>query len=149
MNNIFLINISLFIYYNKFFLYVTGILVFKVVQTMLLEIEVVGKGKVEAELDKRNPKTAREIYKALPIEGNANVWLEEVYFQISQNLDYETPSSKASRGDLSYWPPGAAFCIFYGESQPASDVNHIGRITGNLALFENVVDSDKIIIREL
>lgn len=116
---------------------------------MLLEIEIMGKGKAQAELDNRNLQTAREIYNDLPIEGSANVWLEEVYFPISKNLDYETPSSKASRGDLSYWPPGAAFCIFYGESQPASDVNHIGRITGNLVIFEEVVSGDKIIIRKL
>lgn len=116
---------------------------------MKIEIEVMGKGKAQAELDNRNPKTALKIYEALPIKGRANIWLEEVYFQIPKNLDYETPSSKASRGDLSYWPPGAAFCIFYGESQPASDVNHIGQITGNLPILEDVIDGDKIIIRKL
>ncbi len=114
---------------------------------MKLEIEIKGKGIATAELDQRNPETAQKIYKNLPIKGMANIWLEEVYFTIPQNLDYETPSSAASQGDLSYWPPGAAFCIFYGESQPASPVNHIGQITDNLQLFLNVEENDEIIIR--
>jgi hypothetical protein len=42
-------------------------------------------------------------------------------------------------GDLGYWPPGKAFCIFFGltpasvpgEIRPASAVNLVGRITGD------------------
>ncbi len=116
---------------------------------MQLEIEVTGKGKARAELDQRNPETAQKIYENLPLKGMATVWLEEVYFTINSNLDYETPSSAASQGDLSYWPPGSAFCIFYGESQPASPVNHIGKVKENLELFLNVDEKDEIIIRKL
>ena len=39
---------------------------------MEIEIEVVGKGKINAILDERNPDTARKIYENLPIEGEAN-----------------------------------------------------------------------------
>ena len=42
---------------------------------MEIEIEVIGKGKVKAILDDRNPDTARMIYENLPIEGEANLWL--------------------------------------------------------------------------
>ena len=116
---------------------------------MKIEIEVLGKGKASAELDDRNPETSKEIYDHLPLEGNAQVWLEETYFQISINMEYENPSSTSVEGDLSYWPPGSAFCIFYGESQPASEVNHIGRVTNNLKLFRDVNDQDKIILRKI
>ncbi|MGO9388067.1 MAG: cyclophilin-like fold protein [Methanobacterium sp.] len=116
---------------------------------MKLEIEVMGKGKALAELDDRNPQTSKKIYENLPLEGNAQVWLEETYFQISINMDYENPSSASVKGDLSYWPPGSAFCIFYGESQPASEVNHIGRVLKNMELFRNVEDDDKIILRKI
>ena len=58
------------------------------------------------------------------------------------------PSSTTEKGDLSYWPPGSAFCIFYGKSQPASDVNNIGRVEDDLELFLEVENDDKIVIRK-
>lgn len=116
---------------------------------MKLEIEVVGKGKATAKLDERNPETAACFYKNLPLEGKAKCWLEEVYFIIPLELEYENQSPSADKGDLSYWPPGAAFCIFYGLSQPASPVNHIGKLTSNLELFRRVESEDNIIIRKV
>lgn len=115
---------------------------------MEIEIEVIGKGKFKAILDDRNPETARMIYENLPIEGEANIWLEEIYFDVPLKLEYENPSSTTTKGDLSYWPPGFAFCIFYGESQPASDVNNIGRVEKDLDLFYKVENDDKIILRK-
>ncbi len=115
---------------------------------MEIEIEVVGKGKTKAILDERNPNTARIIYENLPLEGEANIWLDEIYFDVPMKLDYENPSSTAKKGDLSYWPPGSAFCIFYGKSQPASEVNNIGKVEDNLELFFEVENDDKIIIRK-
>jgi uncharacterized protein len=113
-----------------------------------IEIEVIGKGKINAILDERNPKTAQIIYENLPLEGEANIWLEEIYFDVPLKLDYENQSSSTTKGDISYWPPGSAFCIFYGESQPASDVNNIGKVVDNLELFSEVKNDDKIIIRK-
>ncbi len=116
---------------------------------MELIIEVEGKGKARAKLDERNPETAARFYKNLPFEGKANLWLEEVYFIIPLELEYENQSPRANKGDISYWPPGAAFCVFYGESQPASDVNHIGQITANLELFVEIEQDDKIMVKRM
>jgi uncharacterized protein len=116
---------------------------------MKIKIEVVGKGIAVAELDDRNQETAQKIYESLNLEADANIWLEEVYFQIPLNLDYENPSSNSKKGDISYWPPGSAFCIFYGDSQPASEVNHIGRITENIKLFYKVKNGDRVILKML
>lgn len=113
---------------------------------MEIEIEIKGKAKVRAKLDERNPKTAQKIYEALPIEGEANIWLDEVYFQIPVDLDYENPASSSKEGDISFWPPGKAFCIFYGESQPASEVNHIGLIIEGLNVIKEVKEGDGIVI---
>ena len=115
---------------------------------MEIEIEVVEKGKAIGKLDDRNPETARSIFEELPIEGKANIYLEEVYFDISLNSEYENPSGESKCGDISFWPPGNAFCIFYGNSQPASDVNHIGEIIENLEVLKAAKDGDKIIIRK-
>ncbi len=116
---------------------------------MEIEIEVVGKGKAMGKLDKRNLKTTQKFYDSLPIEGNANIYFEEIYFTIPLILEYENPSINSKQGDISYWPPGHAFCIFYGNSQPASEVNHIGKITRNLEVLNNTKDGDKIIIKKL
>jgi len=116
---------------------------------MEIEIEVVGKGKLKGVLDERNPNTANIIYNNLPLEGEANIWLEEIYFDVPLVMDYENPYSKSEKGDLSYWPPGSALCIFYGNSQPASDVNHIGRIDDNLEIFLEIENDDKILIQKL
>jgi uncharacterized protein len=116
---------------------------------MKVEIEVVGKGKAVAVLDDRNPETAKGIYESLPVKADATKWLEEVYFGMELKMDYENPSPRTEAGDLSYWPPGPAFCVFYGESQPVSDVNNFGKVTENLELFKQVQDGDKLIIQKL
>jgi hypothetical protein len=49
-------------------------------------------------------------------------------------------------GDLGYWPPGPAFCIFFGptpasrgeEIRPASPVAVFGRVQGDPTLFKRV-----------
>lgn len=116
---------------------------------MKIKITVEGKGYAEAELDERNPESAKEIYESLPLEGRALLWMEEVYFDIPVTLDYENPSDTASPGDISYWPPGYALCIFFGSTQPYSPVNHIGRVTRNLDLFFSVDEGDRIIIERM
>ena len=115
---------------------------------MEIEIEIIGKGKAIGKLDDRNPETAKKIYEILPFPGDARVYLEEVYFEIPLELDYENPSKSAKKGDISYWPPGQAFCIFYGDSQPYSEINHIGKVTGNLEVLKTCDDGDEIIIRK-
>ncbi|HNR26541.1 MAG TPA: cyclophilin-like fold protein [Methanobacteriaceae archaeon] len=116
---------------------------------MEIEIEVVGKGVAKAILDDRNPETATKIYNILPLEGEALEWQDEVYFTIPLVSGYENPSSSSESGDLSYWPPGYAFCIFFGNTQPVSEVNHIGRITENLELFSEVSGDDTILLRKV
>lgn len=114
---------------------------------MEIEIEIAGKGRARARVDDRNPATARAIIEKLPIEGEIKLWNEEVYFEVPLKLEYENPSEKSERGDLSYWPPGSAICIFYGISQPYSAVNHFGIIAENLELFHDARDGDKVIMR--
>ncbi len=109
-------------------------------------IEVVGKGKAQAELDERNPGIAAAFWKALPIEAKASLWGEEVYFDIPLQLEDENPSPSASSGDICYWSPGPAFCIFFGKTQPYSPVNHLGNVVEGLELFRNVAAGDRIVL---
>ncbi|MEM2924577.1 MAG: cyclophilin-like fold protein [Methanocellales archaeon] len=115
---------------------------------MELEIEIIGKGRARAQIDDRNPVTAKAIFDKLPIEGEVKLWQEEVYFEVPFKLDYENPSEKSNQGDLSYWPPGSAICIFFGTSQPYSAVNHFGFILENLELFRDAREGDRIVVRK-
>jgi hypothetical protein len=83
--------------------------------------------------------TAKALADALPIEGRAYLWGDEIYFavpQVAAELD-DTATMVVNVGDLGYWPSGKAFCIFFGltpasipgEIRPASAVNLIGKIT--------------------
>jgi uncharacterized protein len=84
--------------------------------------------------------TAQALADALPFEGEANRWGDEIYFAVpvAQELD-DTAATVVNVGDLGYWPSGKAFCIFFGltptsvpgEIRPASVVNLVGKITGD------------------
>ncbi|MGC9514805.1 cyclophilin-like fold protein [Methanocrinis sp.] len=112
-----------------------------------IKIVVEGKGEALVEIDYRNPRTAREILERLPLEARAQVWQEEVYFGLPFGLADENPSPVSEAGDVSYWTPGSAFCIFFGGSQPYSAVNHIGKVVRGLDIFLGVEEGDRIILR--
>jgi hypothetical protein len=104
-------------------------------------------GDVSATAELFDGPTADAIWEALPIEAAANTWGDEIYFGIPVTAE-EEPDARAdvAVGDLGYWPPGHAFCIFYGRTpastgeapRAASPVNVIGRVLGDATMFRNV-----------
>ena len=111
--------------------------------------------KVEAELNESN--TARMIWEALPIEAKANLWGEEIYFSIPVKTGQEKGAREVvSSGELGYWPPGQAFCIFFGptpasrgdEIRAASAVNIIGNVLSDPKVFLKAKDGAKIILEK-
>lgn len=128
--------------------------------TMVTRIEITTEatGRVAGELDeKRNPRTAQDIWNALPIEARANRWGEEIYFEIPVKIQEENSQQDVEIGDLAYWPPGNAFCIFFGRTpvskggKPSAytPVNVFGRIIGDARVFRKVRDGDPIRIDRL
>lgn len=64
--------------------------------------------------------TATAVLAALPVTGRASTWGDEVYFAIPVDADEEPGSSAVVElGDVAYWPPGSALCLFFGPT-PAS-----------------------------
>ena len=110
--------------------------------------------RISAELN--NSETAKKIWKVLPIEGNVNTWGDEIYFSIPVNAESENAKAVVSEGDLGYWPPGNAFCIFFGltpasqgnEIRPASPVNIFGKVIGDPKVFKKVRSGKKIIVEK-
>ena len=67
--------------------------------------------------------TARDVLAALPITGRASTWGDEIYFGIPVHADEEPGASAVvNAGDIAYWPPGSALCLFFGPT-PASRGN--------------------------
>ena len=120
------------------------------------KIEIIaGDIKVEAELN--DSKTAEKIWELLPIEGRVNTWGEEIYFSIGEKMELEKEASEVvAIGDLAYWPPGQAFCIFFGktpascgdEIRAASPVNVFGKVIGDVKILKKIKSYNKIIIKK-
>jgi hypothetical protein len=102
--------------------------------------QVVAEGRLN------DSRTATTIWDALPIAARAETWGDEIYFDIGVDAGAESPREVVEVGDLAYWPPGQAFCIFFGrtpasrgdEPWAASGVNVVGRVTGDATVFRQV-----------
>jgi hypothetical protein len=97
-------------------------------------------------------RTAEAIWRALPIEGRANRWGDEIYFPIALELETEDAREVVEEGELGYWPPGTAFCLFWGttpasqgdEIRAASPVNVFGRIEQGATDFAQVRSGERV-----
>ena len=112
----------------------------------MTEIRIIA-GEVSATAVLDDTPTARAILEALPIDGQANTWGDEIYFSIPVRAEQEPGAGDLVEvGDLGYWPPGSAFCIFFGrtpasqgdEARAASAVNVFGRIQGDATVFKQI-----------
>lgn len=113
-------------------------------------------GNIEAEATLNDTKTAGMLYDVLPVTCEANIWGDEIYFTIPVDAGLEDEKETVALGDIAYWPPGSAMCIFLGktpvsrgdEIRPASAVNVIGKIKDVNTLFRKVKDGAKITVKK-
>jgi hypothetical protein len=112
-------------------------------------------GQVVARAELSDSATARAIWEALPITAEATTWGDEIYFGIPVWLEAEQAQATVEVGDLGYWPPGAAFCIFFGptpasrtpdEIRPASPVSVFGKLQGDPTVFKRVRSGEAVAI---
>lgn len=111
---------------------------------------VLEEGELAASLD--DSPTAVAISAALPLEGTANRWGEEIYFTIPVQVQ-EAPDARQDMdvGELGYWPVGAAFCIFFGPTPVSTDstpraysnVNPFGRVDADEGVLKKALSKVK------
>ena len=116
----------------------------------------VGEVALEAELN--DTATAAKIGAALPIRTSFNTWGDEIYFSIPVDSELDDSAQEVVEiGDLGYWPPGNAFCVFFGLTpvsepgriMPASAVNVIGKVVGDATLFKQAMRAREVVLEAL
>jgi hypothetical protein len=111
-------------------------------------------GDVVLDAELNDTDTAEAIWAALPISANGSTWGDEIYFQIPVEAEIEDGQEVVELGDLGYWPPGSAFCLFFGptpasqgdEIRPASEVTVIGKILGDTEPLKRVASGSPVVI---
>ncbi|MDY7080908.1 MAG: cyclophilin-like fold protein [Halobacteria archaeon] len=84
-----------------------------------LRITVDGETLGASWLDK-NSETREAIRDALPLEGRATRWGDELYFDTPVDVPTENAQEEVPVGGVAYWSQGNAVCLFWG-STPASE----------------------------
>jgi hypothetical protein len=93
----------------------------------------------------------------LPLEVKMSRWGDEYY----GSVDLDIPEDATARelmdvGEIAYWPPGRALCIFFGRTpvstderpRAASAVLPVGRVTEGLAGLKSLGRSVRMSFRK-
>jgi len=91
---------------------------------------------------------AGKLWDALPVSASAQVWGEEVYFQVPVDHPAEDGQPTVPSGTIAYWPPGKCFCIFFGQT-PYSPVNVLGSLDGDPAEWGKVAPGETVTVEKV
>ncbi len=118
----------------------------------MLAMDIEGCGLLEVELFD-NP-TADAIAGVLPVDAKISRWGDEVYFSLPVDAPAGDEVDAVDIGDIAWWVPGSAFCVFFGMTpcsddhiRPASPVTLIGRVSGDSLLLRDARDGADVKLR--
>lgn len=115
-----------------------------------IQIQIAGQ-TFHAELNES--ETAQQVLAALPLTAQVTRWGDEFYFAIPVHLpEAADAQAEVEIGDLAYWPPGNAFCIFFGptpvshgrEPRAYSPVNRFGRLCSDSSRLSTIANGATI-----
>ena len=116
----------------------------------------ISAGTVAAYAELNTTAVADAVWRALPLEVKMQTWGDELYGAVPLDLALESPQEIVERGDLAYWPPGHALCIFFGatpastgdEPRAAGEVTVFGHVDGDSSVFRLVRSGERIRIEQ-
>ncbi|MEM2849993.1 MAG: cyclophilin-like fold protein [Candidatus Bathyarchaeia archaeon] len=101
-----------------------------------------------------NPKTTKRILESLPLTGRAMRWGDEVYFEVNINIEEENSRVDMEVGEVAFWPPGNAICLFFGRTPVSrsdkpraySPVNPFGVVVEGIDILRRVKGGEKVTV---
>ena len=99
----------------------------------------------EAELD--DTGAGAILAQSLPITARLSRWGDEYYGSIGVAIPEDSSAREImSPGEIAFWPPGGALCIFFGPTpastderpRAASPVVPLGRITSSMEMLKGL-----------
>jgi len=119
-----------------------------------LSLEFEGFDGIEIEL--YDCPTSDAIAAVLPVEAEVSRWGDEVYFSLPTDAPAGVEVDELNAGDVAWWVPGNAFCIFFGPTPggggrivPASPVTVVGHVACDPLRLRDAVDGASLTLRAL
>ena len=100
----------------------------------------------------RDTRTADLVWDALPLGSPGSTWGDEIYFRTPMQAEEEDAQEVVEAGDVAFWPPGQALCLFFGpttasrgdEIRLTSPVTVVGRIEGDPTVLRSVASGSDV-----
>lgn len=117
---------------------------------ILVRFEFGGGVKAAAMLED-NPELEK-LLESSPFSSEAERWGDEIYFELPVKLDLKGERTEMEVGEVAYWPPGNALCLFFGPTpiskgdKPVaySPVKPLGKIIEGLMDLRKVKDGEEV-----
>lgn len=121
-----------------------------------MDIKIILNDDLELQASLNETETAKKVYNSLPVKGRGSTWGEEIYFSTDIAVSEEDPVEVLEAGNIAYWPPMQAICLFYGptpasqgdEIRAAGPVNVIGKIKNDLSPIKRVDGAVDVLIEK-
>jgi len=113
-------------------------------------------GNVEVKGELKETSLAEKIFISLPFSSKANIWGDEIYFEIPVDEKVKNGVKEVEKGDIAYWPDGKCMCLFFGPTPisrsgkiiPASEVEVLGKITEGIENLKEVSAGEEIVVEK-